>query len=71
MINLRCESQPQFSEGFVEDAVGDLREPWMREAFHRGDPRKMRVVTRQQVGVSSIYSLRQLSRLNRWRLNSL
>ena len=32
MITLRCESQPQFSEGFVEDAVGDLREPWMREA---------------------------------------
>src|ERR1700693_3873071 len=31
MITLRCESQPQFSEGFVEDAVGDLREPWMRE----------------------------------------
>jgi transposase, IS5 family len=31
MITLRCESQPQFAEGFVEDAVGDLREPWMRE----------------------------------------
>jgi IS5 family transposase len=31
MITLRCESQPQFPEGFVEDAVGDLWEPWMRE----------------------------------------
>ena len=31
MITLRCESQPQFPVGFVEDAVGDLREPWMRE----------------------------------------
>ena len=31
MITLRCQSQPQFSEGFVEDAVGELREPWMRE----------------------------------------
>ena len=32
MINLRCISQPQFPEGFVEGAVGDLWEPWMREA---------------------------------------
>ena len=32
MITLRCVSQPQFPEGFVEDAVGDLWEPWMREA---------------------------------------
>ena len=32
MINLRCVSQPQFPEGFVEGAVGDLWEPWMREA---------------------------------------
>ena len=32
MITLRCASQPQFPEGFVEDAVGDLWEPWMREA---------------------------------------
>ena len=31
MITLRCVSQAQFPEGFVEDAVGDLREPWMRE----------------------------------------
>src|SRR5882724_6766824 len=32
MINLRCVSQPQFPEGFVEGAVGNLWEPWMREA---------------------------------------
>src|ERR1700676_1052567 len=32
MINLRCVSQPQFPEGFVEGAVGDLWEPWMRQA---------------------------------------
>ena len=32
MITLRCVSQPQFPEGFVADAVGDLREPWMRGA---------------------------------------
>lgn len=31
MITLRAESQFQFPEGFVESAVGDLREPWMRE----------------------------------------
>ena len=31
MITLRCESQPQFSEGFIASAVGDLREAWMRE----------------------------------------
>jgi IS5 family transposase len=31
MITLHCESQPQFAERFVEDAVGDLWEPWMRE----------------------------------------
>jgi len=32
MITLRCVAQPQFPEGFVEGAVGDLWEPWMREA---------------------------------------
>lgn len=32
MITLRCVSQPQFPEGLVEDAVGDLWEPWMRVA---------------------------------------
>ena len=32
MITLRCVSQPQFAEGFVADAVGDLWEPWMRVA---------------------------------------
>src|ERR1035438_9129871 len=32
MITLRCVSQPQFPEGFVEDAVGNLWAPWMREA---------------------------------------
>jgi len=32
MITLRCVSQPQFPEGFVHGAVGDLWEPWMREA---------------------------------------
>jgi IS5 family transposase len=31
MITLRCQSQPQFPEGFIASAVGDLREPWMRE----------------------------------------
>src|SRR5580704_7524930 len=34
MITLRCVSQPQFPEGFVEDAVGNLWAPWMREADH-------------------------------------
>ena len=32
MITPRCVSQPQFPEGFVEDAVGRLWEPWMRVA---------------------------------------
>ena len=32
MITPRCVSQPQFPEGFVEDAVGGLWEPWMRVA---------------------------------------
>ncbi len=32
MIHLRCSSQPRFVEGFVEEAVGDLWEPWMRQA---------------------------------------
>jgi len=32
MITMRCVSQPQFAEGFVEEAVGALWEPWMREA---------------------------------------
>jgi IS5 family transposase len=32
MIHLRCSSQPGFAEGFMEEAVGDLREPWMRQA---------------------------------------
>jgi IS5 family transposase len=31
MITLRCECQPQFPDGFIAHAVGDLREPWMRE----------------------------------------
>lgn len=31
MITLRS-SQPGFAEGFVEEAVGDLWEPWMRQA---------------------------------------
>src|ERR1035438_7900953 len=31
MIALRS-SQPQFAEGFIEEAVGDLWEPWMRQA---------------------------------------
>jgi IS5 family transposase len=31
MIHLRS-GQPGFSEGFLEDAVGDLWEPWMRQA---------------------------------------
>ena len=32
MITMRCVSQPQFVHGFVEEAVGDLWEPWMRAA---------------------------------------
>jgi IS5 family transposase len=32
MITMRCVSQPQFAYGFVEEAVGDLWEPWMRAA---------------------------------------
>jgi transposase, IS5 family len=32
MITMRCVSQPQFPDGFVEEAVGELWEPWMREA---------------------------------------
>jgi IS5 family transposase len=32
MITMRCVSQPQFAEGFVVEAVGDLWEPWMRAA---------------------------------------
>jgi hypothetical protein len=32
MIHLRCSSQPGFAKGFMEEAVGDLREPWMRQA---------------------------------------
>ena len=31
MIALRS-SQPRFAEGFIEEAVGILREPWMRQA---------------------------------------
>ena len=31
MITLRS-SQPGFAEGFMEEAVGDLWEPWMRQA---------------------------------------
>jgi len=32
VITLRCSSQPRFAEGFMEQAVGDLWEPWMRQA---------------------------------------
>jgi transposase, IS5 family len=32
MIHLRCSSPLRFAEGFVEEAVGDLWEPWMRQA---------------------------------------
>jgi transposase, IS5 family len=32
MIHLRAASQPRFAEGFLEEAVGDLREPWMHHA---------------------------------------
>jgi hypothetical protein len=31
VITLRS-SQPRFAEGFVEEAVGNLWEPWMRQA---------------------------------------
>ena len=32
MITIRCVSQPRFADGFIEEAVGELWEPWMREA---------------------------------------
>ena len=32
MIALRCGSQPGFADGFLEQAVGDFWEPWMRQA---------------------------------------
>jgi transposase, IS5 family len=32
MIHLRGLSPLRFAEGFVEEAVGDLWEPWMRQA---------------------------------------
>ena len=32
MIALRGSSQPGFADGFLEQAVGDFREPWMRQA---------------------------------------
>ena len=32
MITLRCRSQPAFADGFLAQAVGDLWEPWMRQA---------------------------------------
>src|ERR1043166_2586218 len=32
MITIRCVSQPRFADGFIEEAVGELGEPWMREA---------------------------------------
>jgi hypothetical protein len=31
VITLRS-SQPRFAEGFIEEAVGNLWEPWMRHA---------------------------------------
>jgi len=37
MITIRCVSQPRFADGFIEEAVGELWEPWMREADLRGD----------------------------------
>jgi transposase, IS5 family len=32
VIALRASSQPEFANGFLEQAVGDLWEPWMRQA---------------------------------------
>ena len=32
MIALRCSTQPGFADGFLEQAVGDFWEPWMRQA---------------------------------------
>jgi IS5 family transposase len=34
MIHLRSSSQTRFAKGFLEEAVGDLWEPWMRQADH-------------------------------------
>ena len=31
MITLRASTQSEFAHGFLEQAVGDLWEPWMRE----------------------------------------
>ena len=32
MIDLRRSSQRSFAEGLIAEAVGDLWEPWMRQA---------------------------------------
>jgi IS5 family transposase len=32
VITLRASAQPEFAHGFLEQAVGDLWEPWMRQA---------------------------------------
>ena len=45
MIPLRCASPLRFAEGFVEEAVGDLWEPWMRQADQiLGDDKLLNIV---------------------------
>jgi hypothetical protein len=34
VIHLHCSSRRSFGEGLIEEVVGDLREPWMRQADH-------------------------------------
>lgn len=41
MIALRCSSPPAFAEGFLVEAVGDLWEPWMRQADHLLEDEKL------------------------------
>jgi hypothetical protein len=48
VIDLRCLSQLRFVEGFVEEAVGDLWDPWMRQADRVLDDEKLLVTV--QVG---------------------
>ena len=73
MIDLRCLSQLRFAEGFVEEAVGDLWEPWMRQADQILEDEKLLTVvyealvrrhpksrTRGRPGVSAEIVLRML-----------
>lgn len=83
MITLRS-SQPRFAEGFMEEAVGDLWEPWMRqadriledekllnvvcEALRRRHPKSR---TRGRLGVSAEIVVRMLllKHIRNWSFN--